>query len=218
MPNNENIQADIAVIGSGGAGLAAAVAAAEKGASVVVLEKNKALGGRSVRAEGFFAADSPAQQRFGIDAPKDVLFRMAMDYAHWRINPRIMRAYIDKSGDTVRWLEAKGCLIDRVTPFYRNQVYRVWHQPRQGGAEVISVLTKTCEKLGVRSLPETPAKKILTDNSGKIIGVNAINDKKEIRINVKSVIIATGGFGGNKELLKKYCPDYSEDINCAAPV
>jgi fumarate reductase flavoprotein subunit len=218
MPEIENIQADIAILGSGVAGLAAAVAAAEKGASVVLLEKTNALGGRSVRAEGFFAADSPAQQRFGVDAPVDVLFRMAMDYAHWRINPRLIRAFINKSGDTVRWLESKGCLIDRVTPFYRNQVYRVWHQPKGGGAEVIAVLKKNCEELGVKALTRSPAKKIVTEPSGKIVGVIADKDDTEIRINAKSVIIATGGFGGNKELLKKYCPDYSEDINTAAPI
>jgi fumarate reductase flavoprotein subunit len=217
MPESENIQADIAVLGSGVAGLAAAVAAAEKGASVVLLEKNNALGGRSVRAEGFFAADSPAQQRLGIDAPGDILFRMAMDYAHWRINPRVMRAFINKSGDTVRWLEEKGCVVDRITPFYRNQVYRVWHQPKGGGAEVIAVLSKNCEELGVKVLTRTPAKKILTDQSEKIIGVIAVKDGIEIRVNVKSVVIATGGFGGNKELLKKYSPDYSEDIDTAAP-
>jgi fumarate reductase flavoprotein subunit len=218
MSESTNIQADVAVLGSGVAGLAAAVAAAEKGASVVLFEKNNALGGRSVRAEGFFAADSPAQQRFGIDAPADVLFKMAMDYAHWRINPRIMRAFINKSGDTVRWLESKGCSVDRITPFYRNQIYRVWHQPKGGGAEVISVLSRDCEQLGVKVLTGTPAKKILTDRCGRIAGLIAVIDGTNTRIDVTSVIIATGGFGGNKELLMKYSPDYSEDINTAAPV
>jgi fumarate reductase flavoprotein subunit len=132
LRDKEDMNVDVVVIGSGGSGLAAAVAAAEKGASVAVLEKLNALGGRSVRAEGFFAAESPAQERMGIDAPSDVLFRMAMDYAHWRINPRIMRAFVNKSGDTVRWLEEKGLNIDRVSPFYRNQVIRVWHQPKGG--------------------------------------------------------------------------------------
>jgi fumarate reductase flavoprotein subunit len=215
--NKEDMYVDVVVIGSGGSGLAAAVAAAEKGASVAVLEKLNALGGRSVRAEGFFAAESPAQERMSIDAPRDVLFRMAMDYAHWRINPRIMRAFINKSGDTVRWLEQKGLNIDRVSPFYRNQVIRVWHQPKGGGAEVIEVLTKSCRELGVRLLTQTPAKKILTDSSGRVNGVLAVSNNKEVKLSSKSVIIATGGYGGNKELLKKYSPDYSENIRCAAP-
>jgi fumarate reductase flavoprotein subunit len=130
--DEKDLQTDIVVIGAGGAGLAAAVAAAEKGAKVILLEKRNALGGRSARAEGFFAAESPAQERLGIDAPKDILFKMAMDYAHWEINPRIVRAFINKSGDTVRWLEEKGMEIALVSPFYRNQVIRTTSTERGG--------------------------------------------------------------------------------------
>jgi fumarate reductase flavoprotein subunit len=215
--DDKNPVYDIAVSGSGVAGLAAALAAAEKGAAVLVLEKNQSLGGRSVGAEGFFAADSPDQQKLGIDAPADVLFKMAMEYSHWRINPRLMRAYINKSGDTVRWLEAKGLKIDRVSPFYRNQVYRVWHQPKGGGREIIDLLIAECEKLGVKFLRQAPAKMIVIDPSGKVAGLTAIYNSQEIVVKSKCVIIATGGYGGNQELLKKYCPTYSEDIKCAAP-
>lgn len=77
---------------------------------------------------------------------------------------------------------------------------------------MIEILVKECEKLGVQLLRQTPAKKILTDSSGKVKGVLAVNNNQEIQINAKSVIIATGGYGGNKELLRKYCPDYSEHI------
>jgi len=97
--NTENLQADIVVIGGGGAGLAAAIAAAEKGAkNIIVLEKRRRPGGNSVFPEGIFAAESPAQKRLGIDAPKDEVFKQAMDFAHWMINPRLFRAFVDKSG------------------------------------------------------------------------------------------------------------------------
>src|SRR4030042_528227 len=112
--NIENIQTDVECIGAGGAGLAAAVAAAEKGVKVVILEKANAPGGNSARAVGFFAAESPVQKRMRVDAPRDVLFKIAMDHAHWKINARIIRAFVDKSGDTVRWLEEKGLEIERV--------------------------------------------------------------------------------------------------------
>ena len=107
----ETLETQIAIVGGGGAGLAAAVAAAEKGANVIVLEKRHDLGGNSARAEGLFAAESPAQKRLKIDAPRDELFKMAMDYAHWKLNARLVRAFIDKSGDTIRWLEQKGLLL-----------------------------------------------------------------------------------------------------------
>jgi fumarate reductase flavoprotein subunit len=213
----KNLRADIVVVGAGVAGLAAAVAAAEKGSRVLLLEKHNAPGGRSVRAEGFFAAESPAQERLGIDAPRDVLFKMAMDYAHWEINPRIIRAFIDKSGDTVRWLEEKGLVIALVSPFYRNQVIRTWHQPRGGGAEVIKVLVKSCKNLGVRILPRTSAKKLLINNHGQVTGILAVTKEQESRITSGSVIIASGGYGGNKELLQKYYPFYTENMGTSGP-
>ena len=85
--NIEDLNTDIAVIGSGGGGLMTAVTAAQKGTKVIVLEKRSSPGGNSVVVEGIFAAESAPQKRQGIDAGRDKLFKMAMDYAHWTINP-----------------------------------------------------------------------------------------------------------------------------------
>ncbi|OGO23233.1 MAG: hypothetical protein A2144_09210 [Chloroflexi bacterium RBG_16_50_9] len=212
--DNRNLNAEVVVVGGGGSGLAAAVAAAEKGASVVVLEKRHAVGGNAVFAEGFFAAESPAQQRMNIDARRDDLFKIAMDYSHWTINPRIIRAFIDKSGDTVRWLEDKGLKFDWIPALYPNQVPLVWHCLKGRGAVIVRLLHKNCQNLGVRLLRETAAKKILIDKKGRVIGILASTRERELRINTKSVIIATGGYAGNKELLKKYNSYYNEDMIC----
>ena len=209
---NEELKAELVIIGGGGAGLAAAVAAAEKGAGVIVLEK-RGLGGNSALAWGIFAAESPVQKRAMIDCRKDDCFKTAMNYAHWKINPRIVRAFIDKSGDTIRWLEEKGLEFDCI-PFYPNQVPITWHIPKGRGAALIEVLAQNCKDLGVKLLPRTPAKKILTGVKGNITGVMAETKGEEFRITTKSVIIATGGYGGNKKLLKKYCPDYLSNIEC----
>lgn len=208
----ENLEAEVAIVGGGGAGLAAALAAAEQGADVIVLEKRHALGGNSALAEGLFAAESPAQKRMHIDAQRDELFKMAMDYAHWQINPRIVRAFIDKSGDTIRWLEEKGLFFDWLPNLYPNQRIRTWHCLRKRGIELIEVLVKNCEDRGVRLLREAGAKKLLTDEKGNVTGVVAATKEKELRVTAGSVIIATGGYGGNKELLKKYNPYYNENM------
>jgi fumarate reductase flavoprotein subunit len=210
---DKRIKTDIVVIGAGGAGMAAAVAATDEGAKVVLLEKRSAPGGNSARAQAFFAAESPAQKRLGIDAPRDVLFRMAMDYAHWKINPRIIRVFMDTSGDTVRWLEELGLgLIDRIPPLYPNQKIRTFHFPKNGGAEVVRVLRKACEDRGILLLRRTSASKILTNAQGEITGVMALSKEyKNLEIIARSLIIATGGYGGNKELLKKYFPEYTKD-------
>lgn len=208
-PESKNFQADVVVIGGGGAGLAAAVAAAEKGAKVILLEK-RGLGGSSALAFGIFAAESPVQKRAAIDISCDDCFKIAMDWAHWRVNPRIIRAFIDKTGDTVRWLEEKGLEfeIGQLSP----DQLPVFHLPKGRGAMLIKTLAQNCKNVGGQILIRTPARKILTGDKGNITGVLAGARGNEFTIRTKSVVIATGGFAGNKKLLKKYCPDYHDNM------
>ena len=211
--NIEVLQTDIVCIGAGGTGLSAAVAAAELGAKVIVLEKRNSPGGNTARAQGFFAAESLAQKRLNINAPRDVLFKLSMDYSHWKVDPRIMRVFIDKSADTIRWLEAQGLPeIKEVWPLFPGQPIPTMHAPAGGGVSVTNVLVKSCEKLGVQLLYQTEPRKILTNANGEVSGVLAVFKGKEFKILARSVIIGTGGYGGNKELLKKYCPLYLDGI------
>lgn len=208
----ERLEADLVVMGGGGAGLAAALAAAEKGASVIVLEKRGAPGGNSTLAWGLFAAESPTQKRKAINVRRDDCFKTAMDWAHWKINPRIVRAFIDRSGDTIRWLEEKGISF---TCGSQNQPGRGGiHLPEGRGAALIKVLAKECKGLGVQLLTRAQAKNILTGKKGTVTGVVAKVKGQEFTITTRSVIIATGGYGGNQRLLKKYCPDYRDNMTC----
>jgi len=203
---------DVIVIGGGGTGLAAALAAAEKGAGVVLLEKRGAAGGNTALARGVFAAESPVQARMRIDAQRDTLLKTAMSYSHWKIDPKIVRAFIDKSGDTIRWLEEKGLAFEDILDYTPNQVPRTFHVPEGRGAGLVKFLVKKCSEKGVNLLYETAARKILVDEKGRVAGVLAATKGKETKILGQSVIIGTGGYAGNRELLKKYYTDYTEDL------
>jgi len=209
--NGETLETGIAVIGGGGAGLAAAIAAREKGADVVVLEKRRTLGGNAAIAGGVFAAESHLQKQMKIDARRDDFFRIAMSHSHWKVNPRIIRAIVGKSGDTIQWLEEKGVKFEGVPHFLPNQV-RIFHLPQGHGAGLVKVLAQKCKESGVRLLYETPARGIWTSKKGNVIGVLVGTKEKELRLAAKAVIIATGGYAGNKELLKKYYADYTENL------
>ena len=213
IEKNEKIDADVAVIGGGLCGMAAAVAAAEQGARVVLVEKKGAPGGNSLFVVGIFGAESPAQRRLSIDTPKDELFRLAMDYAHWKINPRIFRAFLDKSGDTIKWLEDKGIRFDNIPPLYPGHVIRTWHSTvkENVGPVILKTLRQNCEQLGVRMLFHCSARKILVGDSG-VTGLLAESANGNIEIIAGSVIIATGGYGGNPDMLRKYHPAYSEKM------
>jgi fumarate reductase flavoprotein subunit len=206
------LETDIVVIGGGGAGLAATVTAAEKGANVILLEKRRNPGGNTAMANGLFAVESPVQKRMGLDVSKDDFFKIAMSYSHWEINPRIVRTWINKTGDTIRWLEEKGVNFEMASTFYSGQVHPVYHVPKRNGPEIIDMLVKDFENRIIQFLPKTRVKRVLTAKEGNVIGVLAATKDKELRITAKSVIIATGGYGGNKELLKKYCPYYTKDL------
>jgi fumarate reductase flavoprotein subunit len=210
---DEIIDADVAVIGGGLCGMSAAVAAAEQGARVVLLEKKGAPGGNSLFVVGIFGAESPAQRRLSIDTPKDELFRMAMDYAHWKINPRIFRTFLDKSGDTIKWLEYKGIRFDNIPPLYPGHVIRTWHSTvkENVGPVILKALRKSCEQLGVKMLFHCSARKIITGDNG-VTGLLAESGKRDIEIKTGSVIVATGGYGGNPDMLRKYRPAYSEKM------
>ena len=210
MRANGIVEAGVAVVGGGGAGLAAAVAAAEMGARVVVIEKRSRFGGNSAMAGGIFAAESPVQKRMMIDARKEELFRKAMDYAHWKTDPLIVRAFVYKSGDTVKWLEEKGVRFGWVPPLYPNQEPRVLHWPDGGGAALIEALVRACKGLGVTLLGRWAARKIMTAGNNEVRGLHAVQDGSELEIRAGSVVVATGGFGGNRELLEKY-GSYSEN-------
>ena len=95
----------IIVVGGGGGGLAAALTAAEKGGRVVVVEKRRVLGGNTALAAVMFGAETPFQKRRNLHIPRDFAFKAAMGYAHWRIDPRIVRAFVDRTagGSPSKW-------------------------------------------------------------------------------------------------------------------
>ncbi len=205
----EILVADVVVIGGGGTGLAAAAAAAEKGARVVLLEK-QGIGGNTAMATGLLAADSLVQKSLNIVALPDDIVRKAVEFSHWSINQRLFRAFVNKSADTIQWLEDKG-LTFQVLPTYPGQEPLTWHIADGRGAAVVKALRQACEDLGVQLFTQCPAKKIMTGGTGEITGVVASRNGADFQVNAKSVIIATGGYGGNKDLLRKYVPGYGEN-------
>ena len=212
-PQTEPLESNLVIIGGGGAGLSAALTAAENGLTgIVVLEKRGGLGGDTARATGLFACESPTQNREKIIADKDDLFKKAMSWAHWsKVDPGIIRAFLNKSGETIRWLESLGIEF-HVIAFYPNQEPRVEHVAKGKGAEITQVLAQRCRESGVQLMLHCSGTKLLFGDNHAVSGVSALQGDDLFEIRTRSVIISTGGFGGNKELLKKYCPFYYEGL------
>jgi fumarate reductase flavoprotein subunit len=205
----KQVNADVAIIAGGPAGLAAAVAAAENGAGVVVFEKSNVTGGCGNMAMGPFGVESKLQKKQIIGLTKEEAFKMHMDFNHWIPDARLVRAFIDKSGSTIDWLEDMGVeFLLAARHFTTSQP--TWHiiKTHSGahgtGGLIFKALTERAEELSVTFYLNTPVKKILKEN-GRVVGFLAEDSSGEtIQANAKAVIVATGGFGGNAEMINKY--------------
>lgn len=197
----------ILIIGGGAAGLSAAATAAEAGGEVTVLEKRKYLCGNGRYAEGVFAAGSRLQKRNNIDADPEILFRQAMEYSHWRADARLTRALIDGSGETVDWLTELGVPFTRVLHHMPNQTPEVFHMayPAPTGLRVMTVLEARCRALGVGIYTQAQVLSLITEN-GAVTGAEAAVDGQTRRFPADAVLIATGGFGGDPELMRQMIP------------
>ncbi len=197
---------DLAVIGSGATGTAAALTAAEGGAGVVIFEKMRSLGGVSNFAEGMFAVESDMQRKKYVSYNRDDAFKTIMEYSHWRANPRLVRAFVDETAATVAWLQKQGVEFVEVTTNMPGGP-RVWHilkgPDRERGSVMMKVLASRAKEKGVDIRLATTVKRIIKQG-GRITGLIAEQDGEEFRIEAGTVLVATGGYANNREWIKKY--------------
>lgn len=194
-------EADVAVIGSGATGLAAAVTLAEGGAKVVVFEKQRSLGGTSNFFHGTFAVESALQRERYVGYTRDQCFKITMDYSHWLANPRVVRAIINESAETISWLQAQGVAVAYPTS-NRHDSPPTYH-PIGTGEALVKTLVDRAKAKGASILPGTPVRSILKEGE-KITGVIAESDGEEVEVAVKAVVVGSGGYANNKEWIKKY--------------
>lgn len=205
----EKMSTDVVVIGAGPSGLAAAVTAAEGGADVIVLEKTGQIGGTAlIGAFGLFAADSRLQKEAGKDVPVDAVYEEWMAYTHWLAEANIVRTFIKKSASTIDWLIDHGMDLVLSPPAQKthNDEYWTYHAFKDYAKkpQYFNNLLKAAENNGAKFLLETPATDITTNDAGTITGV--IAEKKDgtfLEIDARAVIVATGGYGANKEMVKE---------------
>lgn len=205
------LEADIIVVASGPAGLAAAISAAERGASVIVFEKAATTGGTGNMGMGPLGIESRHTRAKNFKPTKDEAFEVFMNYTHWRVDARLVREYLNKSADTIHWLEEMG--VEFVEPAsYFSSAYPTWHiiKPATGkpgpmaSATMMKIMTERAKEMGIKILLQTPAQKIIKKD-GRVVGVS-VEDKSGDTVEAygKAVIIATGGFGDNPKMVKKH--------------
>jgi fumarate reductase flavoprotein subunit len=198
-----NVQTDLVVIGSGVTGMAAAVTVAERGAKVIVFERQQSLGGTSNFFSGMFAVETERQRLNYITYSRDEAFKNIMEYSHWRANARLVRAIVNESAETIAWLMQHGVEF-RPETINMPEAPRTYHPVKGQGAAIIKALTTAGKEKGVQFEAGVPVRRIIKEG-GRITGVAVEQGDEQITVAAKAVIIASGGYANNKEWIKKYC-------------
>ncbi|MDX9789132.1 MAG: FAD-dependent oxidoreductase [Desulfobacterales bacterium] len=221
LPQKWNHEADVVIVGAGGAGLAAAVSAIENSAKVLVLEKNPFCGGNTSLAmvvEGL--CGSRIQNKLGIQSPplsERVNRDLTIPNATSGRNPTLVRQILEFQADTLNWLEDLGVVYEikpaagapapgivhcPIDPEHPQQGWYSWFPHNARG--FTEALEKQARNLGAKILLEHPVISLVVHKE-KVVGVAAqLPNGKRVIIKGKSIILTSGGFGANKDMLKKY--------------
>ena len=208
----EEMQADIVVIGAGGAGMTAAIQAVQDGATdVVILEKMPVTGGNTTRSTGGLnAAGTKYQAAEGIEDSVELFVEDTMKGGKELNDKDLVTVMAENSAAAVDWVNDIGGDLSVVGMFGGASVKRI-HRPSDTsavGPMLVKALNDKVAELKIPVLLETKAEKILVDDSGKVSGVTATDkDGREFTIDCTAVVLATGGFGANSEMVVEYKPD-----------
>ena len=210
MAEPKRIETDVAIIGTGGAGLAAAIEARNVGARVAMVEKAETLGGASIiSGGGCCMAGTPLQESNGIHDTPDQAFEDWVKWGGGSADEPWARFYLEHSrNDLYLWAEGLGVKWLGLNHQEGNRVPR-WHRPERGGLGLTTALIEAVKACGVTDIiTSTEVTKILTQN-GKACGVNGINTKSgdPVEIRSQTVVVATGGFNSNLDMILDVRPD-----------
>ena len=198
---------DVVVVGGGGAGLSATLAALEADYKVILMEKLSYTGGGYNYAEGTFGMNSSIQKAAGVHLDPETMFKQTMEFHHWLANAALVKAFYAKSGDTIEWLIAHGVKFRGVITANPPDGNIAWHLFAGGraGRPAVETLTKLIsDNPNGTILYNTPGKKLVIEN-GSVVGVEGVAaDGSKVVVRARAVILATGGFSSNEELKQKY--------------
>lgn len=224
VPKKWDREADVVIIGYGGAGAAAAIAAGEAGASVIILEKREVPGGSTAICGGIvYAANTSVQKAAGIADSADKMYQHWLNAGKGFNNPELVRLAADHSAENIEQLIKLGGTF--AEPTVTGAEVNVGSEPiarahtisfgeLSGGSALFAVLDKGAKAAGAEILMETPAKQLVVDN-GVVVGVKAESEGEELFVKAKkAVILASGGFTQNPEMLKAFTRDgyYSQPL------
>lgn len=201
--SGKTMSTDVVVVGSGTTGLSASIQAKQLGLNVIMLEKMGIVGGTSNSAEGYGAINSDFAEKKGYHYDVQKVWKTAEEFHHWANDSALLLKYYEHSGESANWLQSLGVEFDDVQ-HYGNAPYNTWHLYTGTGKQFTKTLADNAKKMGVKILLETRGKELIMKN-GKVAGIKAKqSDGSVLTIKAPVVILATGGYAANPEMIKEY--------------
>lgn len=201
------------IVGAGACGCIAALAANERGVEALILERDARPSGNTALSGGQIpAAGTKLQRSAGLmDDTPELLYRDILAKAHGECDHEIARHVANESAKTIEWLVDRyrlplSCVLDFQYPGHSRP--HMHASPSRFGAELLTVLVAAVEAEGIPIATSAHVTDLFVDAGGRILGARAKRpDGKAEEIGCRALILACNGFGGNKEMVKKYIPE-----------
>ena len=206
----KQLEADVIIVAGGPAGLAAAVEAGQKGLKAILFEKSNTCGGAANMGMGPLGINTEVQKRTFNRISQEEAFKKHMEYTHWRVDADLLQTYFHKSQETIAWLEDLGVKFAGAFRYFEESA-ATWHivMPESGepGPRCAGTMNKIMQnkaiEMGADIHLETTVNDLIMED-GEVVGVKATDKNgEEIEARAKAVVVATGGFGNNKEMIKE---------------
>ena len=214
LPKTSNY--DVVVIGAGGAGFSAAITAKNAGANVVLLEKMPAVGGNSlISGAEMNVAKNWVQPKLGInDDSPELHAQDTFKGGDGKGDMKVINVMTHEALDAAKWCrDYLGVRFEDDNLFFfgghsrKRALIPVGHT----GTEFIAKFQAKADELGIPVITNMKAEELIKNKDGRVVGVKATMDGSEYTFNAKGgVVLATGGFGANPEMVKKYNPKIDE--------
>ena len=229
--SEETLNCDIVIVGAGGAGMTAAIKAKQAGKDVVIIDKMPYVGGNTTKASGGMNAAGTKNQQAQAEATEDEAAKAAlldstvenyiadtMKGGHDINDIDLVTTMAEKSSDAVEWLESIGAPLPLIAPT-GGTVHYYLHEPEDGSAVgefLVQHYTQTLEDLGIEVMLGVEGTELIMAD-GKTAGIKAASKTTDYTINAGAVILATGGFGANFEMLASFDPSLANAVTTNTP-
>lgn len=206
---------DVLVVGSGAAGLSAALAAYEAGAQrIAILEKMAIAGGHTLVASGSVNAYDPeGQKRMGRSDSTEAFFRDTYEGGGRRGDPDLIAVLVHESEAMLAWLKGLGVPFDSVLFEAYNGVFPRAHRTvmRRHGYVYVETLSRVAKRRGIPIFYRHRAQRLLLEE-GAVAGVECQTPEGRKTFRARAVVLATGGFGASAALRMRWAPIFDESF------